>query len=335
MVIYILVGRVVFENQARFRELSANASKNQANMAATGIPNPIELTVGPDSKTTEVNITSDSCASRANRIECKRASCTIKVTSSTTPVAPKKVKVKKERSSADRAAWSYLKCALLFFTAMVVTWVCIPPFLAICFLQKLLPPLTPPSTIIPKHPTSHLTIPVSPYSFQHTDTPQVPATVNRVATLVDPTLTSFGLNFTEALLLPLQGFFNAMIYIAISTDACNYLRVHCKRMFRAIFVNSWKRVLGIPIPLVPIDPHPYRRPAVPRSQSGRPMPPSCGNPQMAPAHLRKPAVKPIQPEEREEYERLHKILKISPEPGSSSGFGSSAGAGSYSGSSNH
>lgn len=161
MVIYILVGRVVFENQARFRELSANASKNQANMAATGIPNPIVLTVGPDSKTTEVNITSDACASRANRTECKRASCTIKVTSSTAPIAPKKVKVKKERSSADRAAWSYLKCALLFFTAMVVTWVCIPPFLAICFLRKLLPhppqsfqsipPLIPLSLFLPIH----------------------------------------------------------------------------------------------------------------------------------------------------------------------------------------
>lgn len=154
MVIYILVGRVVFENQARFRELSENASKNQANMAATSIPNPIVLTVGPDSKTTEVNITSDSCASRANRTECKRASCTIKVTSTTAPIAPKKVKVKKERSSADRAAWSYLKCALLFFTAMVVVWVCIPPFLAVCFLRKLLPP---PYPTLHNHSTaSHL-----------------------------------------------------------------------------------------------------------------------------------------------------------------------------------
>ncbi|OBT61292.1 hypothetical protein VE03_09587 [Pseudogymnoascus sp. 23342-1-I1] len=267
MGIYIVVGKVVFENQARFRELSKIASRNQANMAAAAIAagaDPSNLEQGLGSRTTEVSVTSMACSHR-NRLHCKLASCTVKVETST---SSRSTKGKKEVSSADRAAWSYLKCALLFFTAMIVTW--------------------------------------------------VPATTNRVVTLVDPTIVSFGLNFTEALLLPLQGFFNCMIYISISTDACNYLRPHCKRMFRMIFITPFvvvfikplQRALGRDIPLEDLTP----RPADPN------VPHSYGSSQMAPPRrFPRGYVHPIQPEELEDYERLHKKLNISPEPGSSAG----------------
>lgn len=164
MTIYIIVGRVVFENKARFRELTSNASKNQASMAARpvtaqgsssqGSPvqgSPVQgspAKQGPNSKTTAVNVTSYSCSSQASPTGCKRASCIVTIEAVANSGAPKaetkpkksrrrrllnllKKKEKKEKSSADRAAWAYLKCALLFFTAMMVTWVCLAPFLQI------------------------------------------------------------------------------------------------------------------------------------------------------------------------------------------------------------
>lgn len=135
MVIYIIVGKIVFENQARFRELSKIASRNQANMAAAAVAagaDPSMLEQGLGSSTA----TSRSCGSHANPAQCKAASCTVKEASSRGSRGSRfrRSKEKKEVSSADRAAWSYLKCALLFFTAMVITWVCLLPFLSICFL---------------------------------------------------------------------------------------------------------------------------------------------------------------------------------------------------------
>jgi hypothetical protein len=71
---------------------------------------------------------------------------------------------------ANRAAISYCKCALLFFAAMLVTW--------------------------------------------------VPSTINRLVTLVHPHDPIFALNYVAALVLPLQGFWNATIYIFTSLPAC-------------------------------------------------------------------------------------------------------------------
>lgn len=159
MVIYIIVGKIVFENQARFRELSKIASRNQANLAAAAVAagaDPSILEQGFGSRATDVTATSRSCGSHASPAQCKAASCTVKVEASSRGSRGsrfRRSKEKKEVSSADRAAWSYLKCALLFFTAMVITWVCLLPSILICFLWTL--PCLPTSTIIPPHPTSH------------------------------------------------------------------------------------------------------------------------------------------------------------------------------------
>lgn len=74
---------------------------------------------------------------------------------------------------ANSAAINYFKCALLFFIALLVTW--------------------------------------------------VPSTVNRVVTLVHPDDAIFGLNYASGLVLPLQGFWNAMVYIFTSLPACKAL----------------------------------------------------------------------------------------------------------------
>lgn len=65
---------------------------------------------------------------------------------------------------------SYYKCALLFFIAVIVTW--------------------------------------------------VPSSANRVYSLVFPEKVSFGLSLASGLVLPLQGFWNTLIYVATSYSAC-------------------------------------------------------------------------------------------------------------------
>ncbi|KAL1884790.1 hypothetical protein Plec18167_002382 [Paecilomyces lecythidis] len=67
---------------------------------------------------------------------------------------------------ANKAAWAYTKCAMLFFIALVITW--------------------------------------------------VPSSLNRLYTLVYPDGDSMGLNYASAIVLPLQGFWNGLIYVAVS-----------------------------------------------------------------------------------------------------------------------
>ena len=51
----------------------------------------------------------------------------------------------------------------------------------------------------------------------------MPSSVNRVYALAHPTRFNFGLNYTSSLVLPLQGFWNAVIYISTSMPACQAL----------------------------------------------------------------------------------------------------------------
>ncbi|KAF7510679.1 hypothetical protein GJ744_006045 [Endocarpon pusillum] len=79
----------------------------------------------------------------------------------------------KAAMEANKAAFSYCKCALLFFASLLITW--------------------------------------------------VPSSINRVHSLVHPDVFCFPLLFISALVLPLQGFWNAVIYIATSLPACRAL----------------------------------------------------------------------------------------------------------------
>ncbi|ORY71781.1 uncharacterized protein BCR38DRAFT_480266 [Pseudomassariella vexata] len=71
---------------------------------------------------------------------------------------------------ANNAAWSYTKCAILFFTAILVTW--------------------------------------------------IPSSANRVYSVINAGAVSVPLEFMSAIVLPLQGFWNAVIYVVTSWKAC-------------------------------------------------------------------------------------------------------------------
>ncbi|EHK97013.1 putative Cyclic AMP receptor-like protein A [Glarea lozoyensis 74030] len=79
---------------------------------------------------------------------------------------------------ANTAIWSYTKVSLLFFLAMMVTW--------------------------------------------------IPSSANRVYSVVNPSEISLGLAYTSALVLPLQGFWNATIYATTSLSACKELWANIK-----------------------------------------------------------------------------------------------------------
>ncbi|KAJ4265301.1 hypothetical protein NW762_004586 [Fusarium torreyae] len=87
------------------------------------------------------------------------------------------------RSPSDEAAMAYAKCALLFFTAMLITW--------------------------------------------------IPASANRLYVLIDGKA-SVTLGYLSAFVLPLQGFWNALIYYYTSRAACKQviasLRTGCRRL---------------------------------------------------------------------------------------------------------
>lgn len=55
---------------------------------------------------------------------------------------------------------------------------------------------------------------------------QVPSTVNRLATLIDPKYESLGLNYAAATVIPLQGFWNSVIYFTISRRELKSLFEH-------------------------------------------------------------------------------------------------------------
>jgi hypothetical protein len=91
---------------------------------------------------------------------------------------------------ANRAAITYCKCALLFFAAMIVTW--------------------------------------------------VPSTLNRLVTLVHPNDPIFRLGYASGLVLPLQGFWNAIIYIFTSLPACKALMRRITTTLRIDQMPRWR-----------------------------------------------------------------------------------------------
>jgi len=102
---------------------------------------------------------------------------------------------------ANTAAIKYCICAMLFFVALLVTW--------------------------------------------------VPSTINRIHTLVHPNESLFRLNYAAGMVLPLQGFWNAIIYIATSSAASWALMRSVVATFSRCFTVQWvwKRRLTTPVDL--------------------------------------------------------------------------------------
>ncbi|KAG5973789.1 hypothetical protein E4U55_000278 [Claviceps digitariae] len=97
---------------------------------------------------------------------------------SITQHAPRKAAntARRRNHELNNAAWSYTKCSILFFTAIIITW--------------------------------------------------IPSSANRVFSLIHDKETALPLEFMSAFVLPLQGFWNAVIYATTSWSACKELFGH-------------------------------------------------------------------------------------------------------------
>ena len=96
--------------------------------------------------------------------------------SSTAPLSPRADLQRRNNRAALEAntvAWSYTKCAILFFISLLVTW--------------------------------------------------VPSSINRVYSLIHPDRISVPFTYASAVVLPLMGFWNSVIYITTSWAACKTL----------------------------------------------------------------------------------------------------------------
>ncbi|KAI1164326.1 G-protein coupled receptor [Nemania serpens] len=181
--IYIRAGGEIYKRRRDLRKLDSTGG--------TGID--IETSKQPENypvKTTEVSITSESMArtdplwnpelnlSSESRLpgvysitissNHGASSRTPSNTDSSTDAVQTNPK-RKKNYEASRAAWVYSKCALLFFTALLVTW--------------------------------------------------IPSSANRVYGIVHDGQTIIALEILSATVLPLQGFWNAVIYIVTSWTA--------------------------------------------------------------------------------------------------------------------
>ena len=137
MSIYVLVGNVVYKNHRQFRNLSTATD----NATATAIPNDGGGSGNAlaNSKTTEVHITTefalesgfdtpfdsdrDNFKARSNTEKYPRYAVNIESSIETRARNDGELPQRRTTSTADRAAWAYLKCAMLFFIALLITWV--------------------------------------------------------------------------------------------------------------------------------------------------------------------------------------------------------------------
>jgi hypothetical protein len=168
--IYISVGKVVLQWRRELLKYTQN------HLNDISIHGPIHLSSPKVVKTVEVYVTREpaqmSSSTRPLGFDSRQISVSHELKSPPTHYDRRPGK-SIPSSDANRAAISYCKCALLFFAAMIVTW--------------------------------------------------VPSTLNRLVTLVHPNDPIFGLSYSSGLVLPLQGFWNAIIYIFTSLPACKAL----------------------------------------------------------------------------------------------------------------
>jgi hypothetical protein len=97
---------------------------------------------------------------------------------------------RRKATEASSAAWAYTKYAMLFFIALLVTWV-----------------------------GGYILNSIQFNAASKSNLVQVPSTANRVYAFARPNDFSFGLNYASSFVLPLQGFWNSLIYVSISWPA--------------------------------------------------------------------------------------------------------------------
>lgn len=186
--IYIRAGGDIYKKRKQLRNFSSSHDRR-----ATTIDNPFAL------KTTEVTVTSEITQEplTTDRLPSRGVSAgpraaedpnapyavtissdpTVRVTTEDAPPRPmtrggderKMQKSSRANPDINKAVWSYTKCSLLFFTALLVTW--------------------------------------------------IPSSANRVYSVIYPTQISWPLEYLSAVVLPLQGFWNTVIYVSTSWSA--------------------------------------------------------------------------------------------------------------------
>ena len=119
-----------------------------------------------------------------------------------TPRAHSTVAQRNNRAAmeANRAAFGYTKVALLFFVSLLVTWVSSPRRLLQTKADR------PTDRPTPAHKK-----------------PQVPSSTNRVYSVIHPSLVSLPTIYATGVVLPLMGFWNAVIYTTTSWQAVRLL----------------------------------------------------------------------------------------------------------------
>ncbi|OTB05236.1 hypothetical protein M426DRAFT_72967 [Hypoxylon sp. CI-4A] len=199
MAIYIRTGGEIYRNRKQLRSLGTNNSVHDhdppltmndpfstkttevtvTSEAAENSHNGIRLApLGrlPTNRQYSVTISSDSrnnsSSSSSSQPDQQNAIHPVQSTMSSTPpttrAQPKSWR-RKTNLEANSAAWSYSKCAILFFTALLVTW--------------------------------------------------IPSSANRVYSIINTSEALAALEVMSATVLPLQGFWNMLIYMATSWGA--------------------------------------------------------------------------------------------------------------------
>lgn len=190
MFIYIRTGGEIFKKRKQLRHFGGSNSAHG--------PEPLTMDDPFSVKTTEVTVTRESAADDKDeldlapfgRIVPTKQTYSVTISSDNkpsgqtqegnasqnnlpqTPMTGRfRSKTQKRRANyeANNAAWSYSKCAILFFTALLITW--------------------------------------------------IPSSANRVYGLVKAKDVSATLEIMSAIVLPLQGFWNCLIYVSTSWEA--------------------------------------------------------------------------------------------------------------------
>ena len=188
ILIYLRAGHTIYEKRKELQSLSETEP----------IVTKAHKTVESNSKTTEITVTTQISTDGAERVTTQLQNlglhgiyspnegyfCSISADGHTTPsqqgdiggtntrIAPGNHvnNRRRQKTELDRAAWSYTKCAVLFFTALLITW--------------------------------------------------IPSSANRVYSFIHGANSLRALEFMSAFVLPLQGFWNAVIYAVTSWTAC-------------------------------------------------------------------------------------------------------------------
>jgi len=183
--IYIRVGTVIFKWRRQLLSMERTQDRNE--FPATGIM-----------KTSEVFVTTNEelGGSRPDSGTIARKASFPTYAGANRPQTHSRVSRPSGGIDPNKAALKYCKCALLFFIALLITW--------------------------------------------------VPSTINRIYTIIRPTDVVFGLYVAAALVLPLQGFWNAIIYMTTSSFAVQCLWDDIKYTCRPLRRSRKSFQVGLP-----------------------------------------------------------------------------------------